>query len=877
MNNIRLYLYNENGTRYEVDLNEQVVFSITKQFEDISSPASIINDWSKGISIPFTNHNHEVFGDIYKVDRLVTKDSQIGNIGFDCYLKVKFTLEWNDSILFSGYMKFVSVEMDSPSKGKYNITLNGELGRVFNELKKITLDTDWSTGLAPEEITEQQKYFVDGSHIYEEELSKTLIYNSWTGDPNPLGTFEPKYKKNAQGEWTSNPNYVAYNIVGWAPNNAFSNEFSYTSYLPEGTTEIKNLTDILQTRFNLVGFTDVTAESVVGDGITPRGLGNFRSYNQLPFIYVPKLFDIFKEKAKDILPDYTIDLDANWFTSGNPYWQKQVMMLKPIERDNDDDKDSTVEVQASGSTINYVYAGNDSYSPSIDNYQPSTITFSSSQYTSGSAITAGTNEHLIPMFDIPIRMTINRGFTSQITTIEEASYVNITLTATGQITGTSQSITKKIVFAKSFTPINNSAEVVLKGLYFSSLLNNESYTISMSVKLSDYNFSPFTYYKSAQQPRVVLYDVDFSLSFPSISTNIVIGDKRKRSFYIANLNDLWDNDKNMFDIILNYCKVHRILIQVDDINKSIKLLPAHTYFRNYTVEDWSDKVDYSKQYKIEPIVPDSKYLVFNYEDSLTQIGDNYKDDYGLNFGEKRLQTPYNFDTNSKDMFSSIPCPIAASDTFFSWESLYEQRRIRYSCPNEVYVNNKGFEWRQVDTFGQFFFFKKEAFEQPGMSPLYLRPVHITDDSFEEIRQDTYCYSYEDKVSVGYYNKLSNVAVESIAPGLTYRVTNLYNIPARCYEYNTNYNDVRSIYTDFWERYLNERYNRNCKKLTCRIMLKPTDWINFRHNKFVIINNNLFFVNKINNYKINSIEPTEVELFTVNDIHGYTNQSTGQLS
>ena len=46
--------------------------------------------------------------------------------------------------------------------------------------------------------------------------------------------------------------------------------------------------------------TGVSADNVLPNGMTPRGIGEFRSYLQLPYIYWNKLFQIFTKKTKEI-------------------------------------------------------------------------------------------------------------------------------------------------------------------------------------------------------------------------------------------------------------------------------------------------------------------------------------------------------------------------------------------------------------------------------------------------------------------------------------------------------------------------------------------------------------------------------------------------
>ena len=43
---------------YEVELNDKVQFLLNKQFEELDNPTVICNDWSKTVSIPFTEKNN---------------------------------------------------------------------------------------------------------------------------------------------------------------------------------------------------------------------------------------------------------------------------------------------------------------------------------------------------------------------------------------------------------------------------------------------------------------------------------------------------------------------------------------------------------------------------------------------------------------------------------------------------------------------------------------------------------------------------------------------------------------------------------------------------------------------------------------------------
>ena len=169
---IRLFLNNK-----EVELNSSVSFAINKQFEDITSPTDIKNDWSKTVEIPFSQSNNKLFGELFKVDRLIVDgDSTLMGIYFDPYKKVDFRLQWGDAIIMQGYAKNIDVVKSANGEGHYNITLNGELGKVFQEMKKITFDNS----------TDDKKYLIDGKQYASGIVNKELVKQCFEGEQKKL-------------------------------------------------------------------------------------------------------------------------------------------------------------------------------------------------------------------------------------------------------------------------------------------------------------------------------------------------------------------------------------------------------------------------------------------------------------------------------------------------------------------------------------------------------------------------------------------------------------------------------------------------------------------------------------------------------------------
>ena len=147
-------------------------------------------------------------------------------------------------------------------------------------------------------------------------------------------------------------------------------------------------------------------------------------------------------------------------------------------------------------------------------------------------------------------------------------------------------------------------------------------------------------------------------------------------------------------------------------------------------------------------------------------------------------------------------------------------------------------------------------------------VYITDDTKLMSWNQTYFYT-------GGFNEDGTLSASDTYPNLSlYRDNNMitFAIPKECYVSNTSYSNKKSIYDNFWEKYLNERYNVQNKLITCYVTLKPTEFNQFKWNQFVKIGNQLCIVNKIYDYDVTSNSPTKVDLITIQNIDGYTSDN-----
>ena len=827
---MRTRLFIENN---EVELDSSVEFAITKQFEEISNPTVIINDWSKTVSIPFTQKNNALFGHLYNPDRVVVSSGSIG-IYFDPKKKLSFRLMYGDDVLMQGYAKLNEVKKND-GRGSYDVTLFGELGKLFSEMKKITFDSS----------TEDSTYLIDGSQYFEEVLNKETVKDSWesAGQSSPL----------LIGGFT--------NYVGFAPNNSIDSGFDYKTFQKDVL-----LSDTFENALSNVSFTDATGvepSTAIPDGMLPREIGEYRSYLQIPFVYFNKLFKIFQTKAES-LTGYTFELDPDWFDTTNPYWFKLVYMLKKIDVENGDSFQNEYNTITSSKNINSLLGRWDEPT-SVDYTDPISGNLYINNIVEEQKPVLDGNDKLY-ITDNPMVLNYRLKTLFNISPAESRLRTNNGLKVTMTITGENGHTESQTILI---------ADENYSGSYSGAIVRTGAAVgLNLAVPFLDYYFnlekSVFGDYVTVSYSLEWLQNSypytgsdQLSSTISIVSTSVVYinihGDHWMRSGANFTLNTLWNNEYNVFNEILNYCKIFRIGIFTDDIQKKIKFVPLTTYFSDYTIEDWTDRIDISKDYSIKPISFESRYVLFNYDNTATKLGKQYKEQYGVNYGELRLNTDYNFDDNTKNLFSGVKASMVNTDNILSWTSLYSNKKIVYTFPAERYITCQDSSKRFVDCFGQYYFHNGIAnFDDDSV----LRDVVISDDTPFQQYNDKYFYSQPtNSVSVLTYPDLRMSYGSDLC---------VFNVPKENYTYNSSeFSGKNSIYYNLWKKYLEERYSKDNKVVTCYVRLKPEDFKSFSFNKFIRIDNQLYMVNKIFDYNVTNRESTKVELITIQNINGYT--------
>lgn len=907
MLNIQLFLEGE-----EIELNNSISFPITKTFSHISNPTDILVEYSKTINIPATNKNNIIMAHAYRLDRQFVKLTRGSNIGImlDPLKRIPMKLVYNGEVILDGYAKYTSATVNS-KQTYYTFNLYGTLGDIFQKLLDCVVDESM---LNEDQLAEEDgglKYVIPT--IWEERvIDRNFIKDSWdhkdvefdafTNPHNCIG-FAPAYR----GLYD---NFESSSIfgLGWKAGDAIPTEpESFESRLK--ARWVKNITstgiaeDTAKSRVDSLDY-----GSIVPIGLNEHQLRQFRSYEQKPYIYMPALMKLFEMKWSD-LTDYKLELDSSWFNTNNPYYANLCYMLdylsvggNKLQSSNAVFTNATSNVFTSTDirpAFSKLYA---SFTHKIfDSNIISDGSISMDQYTIGIQ-----NKRLLGLNMDPskCKIVLNKD-TALLVTMTITSGKNTTVRrywgSTGDL-GVDVSMpppepaVPDLAIGPSYYPYNadNFVKMYEDTRYdesTGSVIGTGYLTIpkfiiphvegeSLSIKY-DVTLNCQTAPAGVPLCAEYFYDgnhyVDIFISPDNENGMVVVPDTTYkvdwRDTTKCSLKNIYTKESPLFDIVLQYTKMMGLIWKVDYNNKQITLQTRSSYFKDYNIVDWNDKIDKSKGMTIEPISFDSKFVTFNYNDTDGGHYSNYRDKYGVNFGEKKIRTKYNFDTKENKLFkepshTSIISTksIPSLNDLITWNTMV---KLATTVSEIEFIDCEDDKGEKSISMNNWYFRQNNFTAKTNYA--------ITDVSPFEKDSGKYFW-VDNKISEEYdLIKYTNVipqfspVYKSNVDGNVYGC--LFNCPMEDYTRNGSLSNALGhyIYDICWNDFINERYNANNKKLTCYVKITPEEFNRFNANTFVLIDNQLFVVNKIADFDVNN-HTTKVELIQVTDIKGYTNVS-----
>ena len=900
MLNIQLFLEDQ-----EVELTDKVSFPLNKSFENLWNPTDIVVEYSKSINIPATVANNKLMANAYRIDRQFASNEYGGNIGIylDPLKRIPMKLVYNSEVILDGYAKYTSATVND-KKTYYTFNLYGALGDVFQTLMDCVVDEKKLTDEQKAEEDGGQKYVIKS--LWEEQLiNRHFVDESWQ-------------HRDINFDSLRNP----HNCVGMAPAyRGLYDNFESTSALGlnwytilDGTfpTEPQSIEDQLKSRWrgNLInnGYTAEKADSridaldyqtIVPKGLSEHQLQQFRSYEQKPFIYAHALMRLFQDKCYE-LTGYTMNLDPSWFSPNNPYYANMCYMFDYLSVKGNTlatgmpltgytTKNYTSQTAYSYPSGNVKLTSNATYNiVDTDVLNKSNITIK--PFTIGvRQETPKLSQHYDPskckiklekFTEILVQVKVTTGGATQNKYFWGATGV---LGEVAALTSPDASIytTDNFIQMVEDTKYDVSTGKLIGTGYITIPSFKIEHVAGDSVTI-EYEVSMFCVRQSVghvisgryaygsefiSYMRPAINNDNFYVVYPNVEY-----DANWRTSTTCGIKNLYTKDEPLFNVVLQYTKMMGLIWKIDYNNKTIDIMPRSKYFNDYNVVDWTDKVDKAKGMTIEPVSFNSKYVTFNYEDVEGCRYSGYRNKYGVDYGEKKIRTKYNFDTNETKFFkdkiypSSVSCKAYSSiSDLKSWTTL-DMLPTRSSEVN--FIDAEDEEQEKAISINNWYF--------RGPNKTTVSYYYISDVSQIELAQDKYFWlgngmldHYDAGTMINSLPQFSPVYKSNIN-GLVFGC--LFNCPNEDYTYDNSLTAANGnyIYDICWADYINERYNANNKKLTCYVRLTPAEFQTFNFKTFVIIDNQMFVINKIVDYDVQS-KTTKVELIQVTNINGYVDQ------
>lgn len=907
--NIQLFLADQ-----EVELDKNVSFPLNKTFSSLSNPTEIIVEYSKTVSIPATKRNNEIMSNAYRIDRQYVSNNTANNIGLgmDPLKRIPAKLIYNGSIMLDGYAKYTSSSLETTGIF-YNFNIYGILGEIFQSLLNCVVDRD--------RLTEEQKAEEDGGEKYLIKtpwepvlINKDFVKSSWDNDePSSSYYWEP------------------FNSIGMAPayrglyDDFESNTIKIDSFeagfdMPTEISVEEKLkrnwkTNLLDSDF-MTNLDDVTRvekiderveaidiSSFISNGLSEHNMGQFRAYEQKPYIYIHSLLNIYKNKIKELC-DYDLILDNKWFNSSNPYYRKLCYMFDYLSvRGNTlalsmpftNSTELKFVTQYCTASKTYSITDNKLLSKSDITIDPFTINVQVKD-NPPSFVTdpASCQIKMASKSCLTLRVKAVCGSRTQYFYFWGGTGTPSNTANVGPNAGSNYPDEEYIYMSEKTLYYKNRNELIWTGSLnipsFKITHNpNESVTITYDIQyitgtsMANDRYKWTYYYKSADgqqsmrslpvtkgvgQPGwdTVANNDNYKFILPNITYNV-----NWRNNTTCELKNLYCKDEPLFNVILQYTKMFHLLWVPDYINKTIMITPASEYFRNYKILDWNDKILKDKGVTIHPISFNSKFIKYNYEPIDGYRYSGYKNKYGVEYGEKRLKTKYEFDNTTTDLFKNPSHPSSVScRSFYNINDLSQWDTLSTlpSTPSEINFIDADNDDQSSSIAINNWYFRLDNKETE-------KEYKIADVSDYELSSGKYFWVSHPLVEQYAVNTQVLPQFSPVIKDKDGRYYGcIYNCPNEDYTNNYQITNAKGnyIYDLIWGDYINEFYNSNNKRIECSIRLSQEEFREFKFTNFVTIENNLFIVNKISDYDINSnigkcelVQITNIDSLHMNNI------------
>lgn len=673
---------------------------LTYQRTDYTNPTVTKNMFSKTVSIEGTPNNNNIFNHIWNLDRVMDSNFTL----FNPSQRVSFELYNNAELVEKGYAKLDSINKDGYKIG-YNITLYGGLGSFFYSLA-YDINTDKEKTLA--DLNYMNTSMPDDEFDFE--INKNTVWNAWdalrttghnTGSYKKWDyiNFIPAYNGLPEDFDSDraliNVHGLGSNVVRYTNNNQIVND-TFPMLISDGEHNFRPLNGYVNAKMMR--------------GCNETEMRDLRSYLQRPGLSIKGLFNAICNPINN--GGYNVVLDSDFFSSGNPYYEKSwvtLPMLSP-ETDATDEYeewdwyksdqhiytgDGPKEVKWKIDSINPLSVSPDTFQMNVEIHATIAGATADKLYTS-TLVNNGYEPGYEPdpeQGDPPNPPQLEYygctafqmyGFgNGSLWYSSSAKCGSNTIVLTSKLYGQyigQQSINTwwgdrpypnsdihynfgywKKVSGSDYVWHNETDNTDIVKITMETNLMSEIPNIAIEfsnimtmngalVSAKSAIACDAQYYEFQHNMNDGSYSYWNKMSFIDLGSDVLYKVNGKmRSFQPVKKKDLLGSlEGTPCDWLLSYCKLFGLFIEKDKLSDTIYIKMRNNWYKDEVV-DLEDIIDRSKKIDVTPLTFESKWYNFNYGESEGKFLERYKNDYAQDFGKQLIDTKYNFDADEVDL------------------------------------------------------------------------------------------------------------------------------------------------------------------------------------------------------------------------------------
>ena len=867
-NKVKLYI---GGKRADLDDGSFILFTYTA--EELTNPTIVRNSFSRQITLKGTPTNDEIFGHIYRNDRLTQYGGGVVGPDFDPTRKTPFTI-YNEmgEILEDGYLKLNKVVRKGAAH-EFAVSLFGGLGSFLYGLaydnagnKRTLADLDYGYTLD----------FV---------INRTNVFGAWArigGDTTrpakwDIINFMPCYAGFPDNEFNADKAVVSPSLVGLKAMDADGR------YTPSDGWVLCQL-----------------AEKVTGNEA-----GDYRSYLQKPLVRLQAVINAICDPANN--GGWTVNLDPQITSPSGPmadYWAKAWITLPMLNKLNIDFSGSSGSASVtslsnipipSGGVIATKYDISLHIDPLCSVTGDLHTMYCEDDWAAGMQGDDSPGYYL-NWLEVVVMVNRNGGSTKMYT------FRFSTQQAPADY--------KKMDGVASY--INSSGRFSNGG--FDVLVSDFGVT-SISVSISQ-NGIAWGHLRGGANPSLVFpnytydytdgVDATFSLSPSDVTVEVQgVSSSTVRTGATITKAALLSGEHTPADYLLSFCKTFGLNLVCNTAEKTVDIVMRKNLY-TAQVTDINGRIDRGRDIEKVPFAFDARWYAWRNEHK-GEWAEYYANKYGQTLGTFRVNTGYDFDASEKDVtdgvifqglatvqetskyFCEVLDPVSGSvPSVFLGGGKYTLYRAggetmdmdiplftsaRKQWYNHSYpmhddfpkVQVHGKDNANVDERDTLVFFD-------GMKTPYATYLSLTDDTIPMVTLNGnapcwlpfYCvYDSGAKITsmpqftrYTYYNG-------AIASSLD------WGDPAELLIPGLNVGAGSNLFEQFWEKYIGDRYDDDSAVVTAWVDLRGMQVGNDLLRRFYAFDGAVWSLNRIIDYSLTTFGPTKCEFVKVQDITNYT--------